>query len=123
MVRFELLLPLYSNDGRSIEQEKFLQTDEELAAQFGATSTDAVLVSGRWMYQSTLYDDKLIRMRVDGEDLPAHWEFFRAYKEVLKQRFEQEDMWITAYRLRPSRLCSEKALTSRSASKYSKLNP
>ena len=72
MVRFELLLPLYSNDGRSIEQEKFLQTDEELVAQFGATSTDAVLVNGWWMYQSTLYEDKLIRMRVDGEDLPAH---------------------------------------------------
>ena len=99
MVRFELLLPLYYNDGRSIEQEKFLQTDEELVAQFGATSTDAVLVSGRWMYQSTLYEDKLIRMRVDGEDLPAHWEFFRAYKEVLKQRFEQEDIWSTAYRI------------------------
>ena len=54
MVQFEPLLPLYSNDGRSIEQEQFLQTDEELVAQFGATSTDAVLVSGRWMYQSTL---------------------------------------------------------------------
>jgi hypothetical protein len=90
MVRFELLLPLYSNDGRSIEQEKFLQTDEELVAQFGATSTDAVLVSGRWMYQSTLSEDKWIRMRVDGEDLPTHWEFFRAYKEVLLQRCEQE---------------------------------
>ena len=65
MVRFELLLPLYYNDGRSIEQEKFLQTDEELVVQFGATSTDAVLVSGRWMDQSTLYEDKLIRMRVN----------------------------------------------------------
>jgi hypothetical protein len=69
-----------SNDGRSLEQEKFLQTDEELVAQFGATSTDAVLVSGRWMYQSTLYEDTLLRVRVDGEDLPAHWEFFRSYK-------------------------------------------
>jgi len=93
------MLPLYYNDGRSIEQEKFLQTDEELVAQFGATSTDAVLVSGRWMYQSTLYEDKLLRVRVDGEDLPAHWEFFRSYKEVLKQRFDQEDIWITAYRI------------------------
>ena len=97
MVRFEL--PIYYNDGRSIEQEKFLQTDEELVAQFGATSTDSVLVNGRWMYQSTLYEDKLIRVRVDGEDLPTHWEFFRSYKEVLKQRFEQEDIWITAYRI------------------------
>ena len=99
MVRFEFLLPLYYNDGRSIEKDKFLQTDEELVAQCGATSTDSVLVSGRWMYQSTLYEDKLIRVRVDVEDLPANWECFRAYKEVLQQRFEQEDIWITAYRI------------------------
>jgi len=52
MVRFELLLPLYYNDGRSIEKEKFLHTDEELVAQFDATSTDSVMVSGWWMYQS-----------------------------------------------------------------------
>ena len=49
------------------------------------------------MFQNTLYEDKLIHIRVDGEDLPAHWEVFRAYKEGLKQRFEQEDIWITAY--------------------------
>jgi hypothetical protein len=60
MVRFELLFPLYYNDGRLIEKEKFLQTDEELVGQFGATSTDSVVVSGRWVYQSTLYEDKLI---------------------------------------------------------------
>jgi hypothetical protein len=51
------------------------------------------------MYQSTLYEDTLLRVRVDGEDLPAHWEFFRSYKEVLKERFEQEDIWITASRI------------------------
>lgn len=43
-----------------IEKEKFLQTDGELVAHFGATSTDSVVVSGRlrktieW-YKSTLY--------------------------------------------------------------------
>ena len=54
MVRFEILLPLYYNDGRPIEQEKFLETNQELVAQFGAASTDTVVVSGRWMYQSTI---------------------------------------------------------------------
>ncbi len=57
MVRFELLLPLYDKDGRSLEQEQFLQTDEALVVQFDATSTYAVLVSGRRMYQRTLYED------------------------------------------------------------------
>ncbi len=44
MIRFEILLPLFYNDGRPIEREKFLQTDDELVQQFGATSTDTVVV-------------------------------------------------------------------------------
>ena len=99
MVRCALLLPLYYNDGRTMAPEKFLHTDEELVAQCGATSTDSVVVSGRWMYQSTLYEDTLMRVRVDGEDLPVYWDFFRSYKEILKQRFAQEDIWITASRI------------------------
>ena len=30
MIRFEILLPLFYNDGRPVEREKFLQTDDEL---------------------------------------------------------------------------------------------
>jgi hypothetical protein len=99
MVRFEILLPLYYNDGRQIEQEKFVETDEELLVAFGATSTDTVIVSGRWMYQSTLYDDRLIRVRIDVEDTPENRDFIRSYKETLKTRFEQEDTWITAQQI------------------------
>ena len=50
MIRFEILLPLYYNDGRQIEAEKFVETDEELIQQYGATSTDTVVVRGRWLY-------------------------------------------------------------------------
>lgn len=99
MIRFEILLPLYYNDGKQIEKEKFVQTDEELVAQFGATSTDTVIVSGRWMYRGTLYEDKLIRIRIDTEDLLENKNFFRRYKETLKRRFLQEDIWITAQQI------------------------
>src|SRR5437879_1304207 len=67
MIRFEILLPLFYNDGRPIEREKFLQTDDELVQAFGATSTDTVVVRGRWVYQSTVYNDQLIRVRLDIE--------------------------------------------------------
>ena len=40
MIRFEILLPLFYNDGRPIEREKYLHTDDELVQRFGATSTD-----------------------------------------------------------------------------------
>ena len=79
MVRFEILLPLYYNDGSKVEEEKFVETDEELLAQFDATSTDSVIVRGRWIYQSTLYEDKLIRIRIDAADTPSNWEFFNQY--------------------------------------------
>ena len=71
MRKFEILLPLYYNDGRRIEEEKFTRTDEEFVAEFGSTSTDSVVVSGRWKYQGTRYDDRLIRIRIDAEDTPG----------------------------------------------------
>lgn len=40
MIRFEMLLPLFYNDGRPIEAEKFLATDDELVSTFGSSSTD-----------------------------------------------------------------------------------
>ncbi len=47
MIRYEILLPLFYNDGRRIEEEKFTETDKELVAQFSATSTDTIIVKGR----------------------------------------------------------------------------
>lgn len=96
MRRFEILLPLYYNDGRRIEKEKFTRTDEEFVAEFGATSTDNIVIRGRWKYQSTRYEDRLIRIRIDTEDTPENIAFFTKYKEILKTRFDQKDIWITA---------------------------
>jgi hypothetical protein len=99
MIRFEILLPLFYNDGRPIEQEKFLQTDDELIQRFAATSTDTVVVRGRWLYENMVYHDKLIRVRIDVDDIPENWESVRSFKETLKTRFEQMDIWITAHRI------------------------
>lgn len=99
MIRFEILLPLFYNDGRQIEPEKFLQTDDELVRLFGATSTDTVVVRGRWLYKSTIFQDRLIRVRLDLQDTPENWQSVRAFKETLKSRFDQLDIWITASRI------------------------
>jgi hypothetical protein len=99
MIRFEILLPLFYNDGRPIEPEKFLATDDEIVQAFGATSTDQVTVRGRWKYQSIVYSDQLIRVRVDVEDTAENQNAMRLLKETLKARFEQLDIWITAHRI------------------------
>jgi hypothetical protein len=99
MIRFEILLPLFHNDGRPVAKETFVATDEELVQHFGATSTDSIVVRGRWMYQSTVYSDQLIRIRLDVEDIPENWQTMRQIKETLKSRFVQIDIWITAHRI------------------------
>jgi hypothetical protein len=99
MTRFEIQLPLFYNDGRAVEDRKYIETDDEFIALFGATSTDTVVVRGHWLYQSTVYEDRLIRVRLDVEDTPENWQKMRDIKEVLKQRFEQIDIWISAHRI------------------------
>ncbi len=97
MIRLEILLPLFYNDGRAIEKEKFVETDDALVQAFGATSTDSVVVAGHWMYESTRYEDRLIRIRIDVEDTPDNRQTMRDIKETLKVRFDQLDIWITAH--------------------------
>jgi hypothetical protein len=99
MIRFEILLPLFYNDGRAVEPEQFLATDDDLVRHFGATSTDTIVVRGQWKYKSTTYSDQLIRVRVDVEDVPENWDSIRSLKETLKTRFDQLDIWITAHRI------------------------
>jgi hypothetical protein len=99
MIRFEILLPLFYNDGRAVEDQKFIETDDERVASFGATSTDTIGVRGHWLYESTIYEDRLIRVRLDVEDTPENWQKMRDVKETLKTRFEQIDIWISAHRI------------------------
>jgi hypothetical protein len=95
--RFEILLPLNYNDGRPIEREKFLVTHKELVREFGATTVDSTRASGTWMYRGTLYEDLLMRVTVDSSKPEGAKAFLGQYKEVLKARFSQLDIWITAH--------------------------
>jgi hypothetical protein len=95
--RFEILLPLNYNDGRPVEPEKFLVTHRELIEKFHATTVDATRASGTWMYGGTLHEDLLMRVTIDSAQPDEAYAFFRDYKEVLKTRFEQIDVWITAH--------------------------
>ena len=95
--RFEILLPLQYNDGSPVEQEKFTQTRHELDNQFGGSSADPIPISGHWFFQGTLYEDNLLRIRVDAPYTRKNRTFFRRYKERLKERFRQEEIWVTVH--------------------------
>lgn len=95
--RFEILLPLEYNDGSLVELEKFDTTRDELGNRFGGVTLDSIQVNGFWLDEETPYHDKLIRLRIDTVYSRKNKQIFRSYKEVLKERFLQEDIWITVH--------------------------
>ena len=98
--RYELLLPLKYNDGTPIEPEKFQQTRRELIEKFGAITVEPQSVHGIWTHGSKEYADELIRFIIDIETTPETEEFFREFKARVKVRFQQIEIWITAYPIR-----------------------
>jgi hypothetical protein len=95
--RFEVLLPVRLNDGTPISDEQIAETLVELEDQFGAVSSESQTIRGRWRHEGQPYRDELIRVFVDVPDLPKNREFFVDYKEQLKARFQQIDIWMTTY--------------------------
>ena len=64
---------------------------------FGAVSCETQTIRGQWRHQGQTYRDDLIRVFVDVADEPENRQFFVEYKERLKARFQQLDLWLTTY--------------------------
>jgi len=99
-IRYEILLPLKYNDGTPVEAEKFQQTKEELLGRFQGLTIDPGTIRGLWVYRGEQFEDELIRLVVDVEDTPETEQFFREFKERLKERFQQLDIWMVALPVR-----------------------
>ena len=69
----------------------------ELEQRFGAVSAETQTIRGLWRHEGESYRDDLIRVFVDVADGPEHRGFFLDYKERLKARFQQLDIWMTTY--------------------------
>lgn len=97
--RYEMLLPLRFNDRRPIPDELIVDTLLELEERFGAVSCESQRTRGYWRHDSESFRDELIRVYVDVPDIPEHQEFFTYFKERLKARFRQIEIWMTTYPL------------------------
>lgn len=95
--RCEILLPLKFNDGQPVPRELITETLLELEQRFGAISCETQIIHGVWRHQGQHFRDDLVRVVVDMENDPEHHRFFRNYKDQLKARFKQLDLWITTY--------------------------
>jgi len=98
--RYEILLPTRYNDGTPVEPAEFLLVNSELAARFGAVSFLPEIIHGVWLQQGQRFEDENVRLFVDVEDSPAAEQFFKNYKETLKHRFRQLDIWIVSFEIR-----------------------
>ncbi len=71
----------------------------ELRHRFGAVSSETQTIHGTWQHEGQVYRDDLIRVFVDVPDLPENRQFFVEFKELLKSRFRQLDIWLTTHAL------------------------
>jgi len=97
--RYEIILPTQYNDGTLVEQAEFLASNRDLAAQFGAVSFLPETLRGLWIHQGRRFEETNVRLFVDVEDTPQAAEFFIGFKETLKARFRQIDIWIVSYEI------------------------
>lgn len=97
--RYEILLPLRYNDGSPIEPEKFDETRSALLNQFRGATFDPHPVRGWWTRQGVEYEDALVRIVIDVEDTAEARAFFTRFKEILKERFKQVEIWMTYYQI------------------------
>jgi hypothetical protein len=97
--RYEILLSVRYNDGSPVEPERFFETQEELVAVFGALTTSPDLFRGLWMQEGQRFEDEHLRMVVDIEATPENRAFLAGFKERLKERFRQIDIWIVSYEI------------------------
>ena len=95
--RFEILLPRRFNDGQPVPDELTGETLLQLEQQFGAVSSETQTIHGLWQNQGKEYRDDLVRVFVDVPDVPQNVQFFLDFKEQLKSRFKQIDIWMTTY--------------------------
>jgi hypothetical protein len=95
LVRYEVLLPVQYNDGREVEAIKHRLAFDEVVERFGAGTLEPQHLFGRWVFSAEEYEDALVRLVVEVDDLPEHHDWFASWKETLKERFEQLDIRMT----------------------------
>ena|SRR5436190_23139028 len=98
--RYEILLPTRYNDGTAVELEKIRATLMDLAPRFGGLTFRPEHLVGIWFQGERRFEDNNVTVVVDVEDTPENVAFFVQFKESLKQRFRQIEIYIVSYEIR-----------------------
>lgn len=100
-IKVEILLPsLYNEDQngqrKEIEGRKYSDTFNDLIDKFKGCTIDSIPLLGGWIDPKTKQriNDKNTTYWVVCEESKENMSFFRNYKEILKKRFQQEDIMV-----------------------------
>jgi hypothetical protein len=97
--RFEVLLPLQTNDGHEVPSDVLSEAVIEVIEFFGAASFETQKIEGHWRSGGVLYRDDLVRLIVDVPDTSAHRQWMKQFKSRWKERLEQLELWVISYRI------------------------
>ena len=64
---------------------------------FHSVSSETQVIQGSWQHEGQVYQDDLVRVFIDVADTPETVQFFEEFKERLKVRFQQIEIWLTTY--------------------------
>lgn len=95
--RYEILLPLKFNNGQPVPWRLVAETIQELKKHFGGVSGESQVIHGIGNVQHSEFRDDLVRVFVDVAESPENRQFFQKYKDHLKTRFQQLEIWMTTY--------------------------
>jgi hypothetical protein len=95
--RYEILLPLRFNDGQPVPDSLLSDAVLELRRKFRAVSGERQIIQGLGETEGVAFRDELMRIFIDVPDTAENREFFARFKEQLKERFGQLDIWITTH--------------------------
>src|ERR687896_1969661 len=87
---YDLFVPLYYNDGRHVEPQKFQDLQQRLLAQFGGLTFFPQPNEGFWTLAGITYRDEIVIYRVITSDEQEARRFLSELKERLKVEFQQE---------------------------------
>jgi hypothetical protein len=100
--RYDIYLPLTTNEGQSIPKKKFVSVEQRLVQQFGGITAQRreFPLQGIWQGKARLYFDEVIIMTALDFRKQGRGRFIARLKRSLLQDFEQIEILITESKLR-----------------------
>ncbi len=94
MKEYDIFIPLFYNNGTSVEAAKFQDLQLRLLERFEGLTYFPQANQGFWKFGDVTYRDQIVIYRVISQDSVTSRAFLRRLKEDLKREFQQQEILI-----------------------------